>query len=116
MNKCLQPEMMIKSDLCRRSYKICDRVDDDSGQGCSWNPEERRGKAIQSNNDDDGGVYTSQRRTDTRLGLERGTRERPSRWISAKARSNRICNTDRNQFLVWIDFVTIYPPESCGDK
>ena len=71
MNKCVKPEIIIKSDLCRRRYKISDCVNDDSGQGCSWNPEERRGKAIQSNNDDDGSVYTSQRRTNTRLGLER---------------------------------------------
>ena len=70
MNKCVEPEILIKSDLCRRGYKISYCVNDDSGQGCIWNPEERRGKAIQSNNDDEGSVYTSQRRTNTRLGLE----------------------------------------------
>lgn len=95
--------------------------------------EERIGKCIQGDDDGRSGEETSKRGSDTGLGLDCRPREgsgsrisveqRPDRvcWenhvrfcpIYTNANDERTCNTNSNEFLIRIDFVSVNTAEGC---
>lgn len=80
--------------LRRGSHEISDGVDDDCGKAGSGDPVKSVRQTVESDNDTDGGEYTSDRGPDTRLGFERRTGEGTGSGVCTEARSDGICDTD----------------------
>ena len=94
----------------------CDEIrycmDNDGREASSRYPEEGSGQSIESHNNDYSSDDTCCRGSNTRSGLQSRTRKRASGGIRAEARTDSVCNTNSNKFLVGINFVTVQSPES----
>lgn len=95
------------SYLRRRRDEIRYGMDDDSGEASGRDPEEGRGQSIESHDNDYSSKDTRCWGSNTRLGLQGGTGKRASGGICAEARTDGVCNTNGNEFLVGIDFVIV---------
>ena len=94
----------------RNEIQYC--MDNDSREASSRYPEEGRSQSIEGHNNDYGGENTCGWGSNTRLGLQGRTGKRASGGICTEARADSVCNTNGNEFLIGIDFVAIYSPES----
>lgn len=89
------------------SDEITDGVDDDSSQSSAWNVPKKSRKSVDGQKHHDGGDATGQGSTSTGLCLDGGTGEGTGSWIGTEERTEKIANTDADEFLGRINGVIV---------
>ena len=102
--------------LLGRSDEISDGVNDQSRQSRVRDPVESRSDGVKSDQDDDTGGDTSGRGSDSRLGLESGSREGTGRGVGREKRAEGVVDSNSDQLLVGVDLVSVQSTERFGDR
>lgn len=106
------PELV---DNLGRSDDISDSVDDDTGKTCVRDVEEDSSKGVESKQDDNSSNDTSEGSSDTSLGLDGSSGERSSSGVSSKEGTEKVADTNGDEFLRGVDNVVVDTTERLGD-
>jgi hypothetical protein len=106
------PELV---DDLGRSDDISDSVDDDTGKTCIRDVEEDGSKGVESKQDDNSSNDTSEGSSDTSLGLDGSSGERSSSGVSSKEGTEKVADTNGDEFLRGVDNVVVDTTERLGD-
>jgi len=97
----------------------CDQVSygvNNDGSECGvWNVPKHSGEGVNCEQHNDSCYDTGEGSSHSSLGLNGGSRERSSRWVSSKERTKAVCNADCNKLLRRIDHVVVDSAERLGD-
>jgi hypothetical protein len=90
-------------------------MDDDTSKTCVGNVEEDSSKGIESKQDDNSSDDTSEGSSDTSLGLDGSSGERSSGGVGSKEGTEKVANTNGDEFLGGVDNIVVDTAERLGD-
>jgi len=90
-------------------------VNDDCCKSGVGNVEKDSRQGVDGEEDNHRGDDTSERGSNTGLGLDGGTGERTSRWETTQERCQKVGHTNSNKLLRWINLVSIDTTERFGN-
>lgn len=90
-------------------------MDDDTSKACVRDVEEDSSKGVESKQDDNCSDDTSEGSSDTSLGLDGSSGERSSGGVSSEEGTEKVADTNRDEFLRGVDNIVVDTAERLGD-